>query len=101
MRRRRRQERDPGDPRQKALDLIALALDRGTTEDERRNAAVRAVDYIDRHDLLSERKRHDTVQAAVNAVDTLTDVVDTIKGSGILGDLKKVGDQISRARRRR
>jgi hypothetical protein len=104
MRRRRRtraRERGPEDPRQKALDLIAKALDEGTSTEEGRTCAVAAIKHIDEYDLLRKPKRHDTVQAAVNAVDTLTEVVDTIKGSGILNDLRKVGEQIGQARRRR
>ena len=91
----------PEDPRQRALDLIAKALDAGTSTEEGRTAAVLAVKHIDRYDLLSERKRHEVVQEAVNVVDTFTDVIDTIKESNVLDSLKKVGDQINQARRRR
>lgn len=100
MRRRRRKETG-SDPRQQALQLIDLALDENTTLEERRTSAMRAVKHIDKYDLLSERKRHQAVQEAVNIVDTFTDVVDTIKTSNVLESLKKVGDQISQARRRR
>lgn len=102
MRRRRRtREKGPEDPRQKALDLIAKALDAGTSTEEGRTAAVLAVKHIDRYDLLSERKRHEVVQEAVNVVDTFTDVVDTIKESNVLDSLRKMGEQIGQARRRR
>lgn len=100
MRRRRRRETG-SDPRQQALQLIDLALDEAATIEERRTAAMRAVKHIDKYDLLSERKRHEAVQKAVNIVDVFTDVVDTIKESNVLDDLKKVGDQINQARRRR
>lgn len=105
MKRRRKRStashKGPEDPRQRALDLIAIALDAGTSTEEGRTAAVQAIKHIDNYDLLSERKRHEAVQEAVNVVDTFTDVVDTIKSSNVLDSLKKLGDQIGEARRRR
>lgn len=100
MRRRRRKETG-SDPRQQALQLIELALDESTSLEERRTAAMRAVKHIDKYDLLSERKRHEAVQRAVNIADVFTDVVDTIKSSNVLDDLRKVGDQINQVARRR
>lgn len=61
------------DPRQRALDLIELALDENTTVDERRSAALKAVKHIDRHDLLTPDNRNDTVSAVSSVVDTITD----------------------------
>lgn len=97
MRRRRRRSRvsETSDPRQKAQQLIDLALDRGTTEEERRTAAVRAVEFIDRHDLLTRPfEGNKTVQAAVDVLDRLTD-------PNIMDGLKTIGDRIGQIRRQR
>lgn len=61
------------DPRQTALDLIELALDDGTTEEEGRSAAVKAVKFIDKHDLLAPGSRNEAVRAVSSVVDTITD----------------------------
>ncbi len=91
--------------RQKALDLIELALDDSTTEEECRSAAMTAVKFIDKHDLLVPDSRNDAVRAVSSVVDTITDpdFVDRVKtitdvftrrgGSG--------GEGSSRRRRRR
>ena len=93
MRRRRRRERGPEDPRQKALDLIDLALDEGTTVEERRTAAMQAVKFIDRNDLLTRPfEGNETVQAAMNVAETLTN-------SDLVGNVKKLFDEVKRRRR--
>lgn len=97
MRRRRRRARASGssDPRETAQKLIGLALDGATSVDERRSAAVRAVEYIDRHDLLARPfEGHKTAQAAVDVLDRLTD-------PGVIDGLKELGATISAAARRR
>ena len=69
------------DPRQTALDLIELALGDGTTEEEGRSAAVKAVKFIDKHDLLTPDSRNEAVRAVGSVVDTITDpdFVDRVK----------------------
>jgi hypothetical protein len=94
MRRRRRRETG-SDPRQQALHLIELALDDATTVEERRSAAMRAVKHIDKYDLLTRPfEGNETVQAAMNVAETITD-------SDLVGNLKKLVGQIGQARRRR
>lgn len=93
MRRRHRQKSDPSDPRQRALDLVELALDEGTTVDERRNAALKAIKYIDKYDLLSRPfEGNETVQAAMDVVDRLAD-------PGLLDGLKKIVAKVGERRR--
>ena len=92
--RRRRRKSGTTDTRQKALDLIELALDDSTTEDERRSAAVRAVKFIDKYDLLARPfEGNSTVQAAVDVLDKLTD-------PSIVDSFKKIGEKIGQVRRR-
>lgn len=93
--RRRRRKSDSADPRQKALDLIELALDESTTEDERRSAAVKAVKFIDKYDLLRRPfEGNKTIQAAMNVADALAD-------TGLVSDLKTLWGQAAEVRRRR
>jgi len=95
MRRRRRKETDPSDPRQQAIHLIRLALDDNTTIDERRSAAMKAVKHIDKYDLLSRPfEGNETVQAAMDVVDRLAD-------PGLLDGLKKIVSKVGETRRRR
>jgi hypothetical protein len=92
--RRRRRKTDTGNPLQKAQGLIDLALDVGTTEDERCSAAMKAVKIIDKYDLLVRPfEGHETVQAAVDMIDKLTD-------PSIVDGLKAIGAKIAQARRR-
>ena len=68
------------DQRQRALHLIELALGE-TNENEQRNAAVKAVKFIDKHDLLVPDSRNEAVRAVGSVVDTITDpdFVDRVK----------------------
>ena len=92
---RRRHKPTASDPRQKAQDLIDLALDEGTTIEERRNAAMRAVKFIDKYDLLSRPfEGNDTIQAAVDVIDKLAD-------PSIMDSFKKIGEKIGQMRRGR
>lgn len=97
-RRRKHRGSEPSDPRQKALDLIELALDPGATDEERRTAAVRAVKFIDDYDLLSRPfEGNKTVQATIDVLDKLADpsIRDGIRTIG-----SAIGEQIRQARRR-
>lgn len=91
------------DQRQKALDLIELALDESTTEEERRSAAVKAVKCIDRHDLLAPGSRNEAVRAVSSVVDTITDpnFTDSVKTITDLFTGRGSGGEGSRRRRRR
>jgi hypothetical protein len=92
---RRRRRKDPEGARQKAQYLIDLALDESTSVDERRTAAMQAVKHIDKYDMLSRPfEGNETVQAAMNVAETITD-------SDLVGNLKKLVGQIGQARRRR
>lgn len=65
--------------RKKARDLIRLALDEKTTEDERIAAALRAVKLIDKYDLLRSpidgllESDNETVSAAASIFERITD----------------------------
>jgi hypothetical protein len=66
------------DARQKARDLIELAVDERTPEKERLSAAVKAVALIRKHDLLASpldmlSGENETVQAAKSILEVLTD----------------------------
>ncbi len=89
------------DQRQKALDLIELALDESTTEEESRSAAVKAVKFIDKHDLLALDSRNEAVRAVSSVVDTITDpdFIDRVKT--ITGAFTGRGDSGDGGRRRR
>ena len=86
-------------PRQKAKDLIELAADIHTSQEERMSAAVKAVALIRKHDLLAHPldgfldTNDETVQAATNIFEALTD-------PKLVGSLKKVAGRIGRRRRR-
>jgi len=93
--RRRRRRSSSDDPRQTAQRLIDLALDDGSTTEERRTAAMQAVKFIDKHDLLTRPfEGNETVQAAMDVVDRLAD-------PGLLDGLKKIVTRVGEARRRR
>ncbi len=93
--RRRRRRPSSDDPRRTAQHLIDLALDDSTTVDERRTAAMQAVKFIDKHDLLTRPfEGNETVQAAMDVVDRLAD-------PGLLDGLKKIVTKVGETRRRR
>lgn len=93
--RRRRRRSVSDDPRRTAQHLIDLALDDGSTTEERRTAAMQAVKFIDKHDLLTRPfEGNETVQAAMDVVDRLAD-------PGLLDGLKKIVTKVDEARRRR
>jgi hypothetical protein len=83
--------------RQKARDLIELALDESTTDEERISAAMKAAKLIRKHDLLSSPldglldSDNETVQAASNIFEVLTD-------PKLAKSVKKVADQFRRRR---
>lgn len=88
------------DPRQKALDLIELALDEATTEEEGRSAAVKAVKLIDKHDLLaSTGSENDTVRAVSTAVGTVMEAINSVKNTA--DQFTRRGDSGDGGRRRR
>lgn len=91
------------DQRQRALHLIELALGE-TNENEQRNAAVKAVKFIDKHDLLALDSRNEAVRAVSSVVDTVTDpdFVDRVKTiAGAFTRRGDSGDEDGRRRRRR
>lgn len=64
--------------RQKARDLIELAVNEGTTDKERVTAAMQAVKIIRTHDLLASPldfidSENETVSAAKSILEVLTD----------------------------
>jgi hypothetical protein len=73
--------------RQKAKDLVKLAIDERTPEKERIAAAFGALKIIDKYDLLSSpldgimQSDNETVQAAATIFETLTnpDLVSSVK----------------------
>lgn len=83
--------------REKAKDLVALALDENTSIEERRNAAVKAVKYIDKYDLLD--LPDNPLEGLVDA-----DVAETIGEAGAavqaakqgFDTLKKIWDRVER-----
>ena len=90
------------DQRQRALHLIELALDE-TNENEQRNAAVKAVKFIDKHDLLTPDSRNEAVRAVGSVVDTITDpdFVDRVKTITSVFTRRGGDDGGGRRRRRR
>ena len=97
------------DHRQKALDLMELALDENTTIDERRNAALKAVKHIDKYDLLESPfddllgSKNKTVRAASTVLDRIMDpeFVDSVKTIGAQFTRRGRDDGGGRRRRRR
>jgi hypothetical protein len=86
--------------RQKAKDLIALAMDKHTTEEERLSAALKAVSLIHQHNLLAHpldklvNSDDETVHAAVDLFGRFTD-------PEFLGSVKKVVKRAKESRRSR
>lgn len=84
--------------RQRAKDLIELAVDDGTPEKERLAAALKAVGLIHKYDLLASPlddllgSKNETVRAVSTVVERATD-------PDFLGALKTIGGQIAAARR--
>lgn len=86
--------------RQKAKDLVELAADVDTPDNERIAAAMKLVKMIRKYDLLASpldglmASDNETVQAA-------TDIFSRITDPSLVKSLKKVADQIGRVRRSR
>lgn len=94
--------------KEKARRLIELAVDDGTPEAERDNAAFRAAKLIHKYDLLSSPledmlDRNETVQAAKTVIETVTspDVLESIRtlGKGI-ASVRQTVESRRRSRRR-
>ena len=85
--------------RQKAKELIALALDEGGEEKERVSAALKAVKIIAKYDLLSSpldgllSSDNETVSAAADVFQRLTD-------PSFIKSVKKIGSKVARPRAR-
>ena len=85
--------------RQKARDLIELAHDDGTTEEERVSAAMKAVRLIHKHDLLASPldellgSKNETIRAASTVLDRITD-------PDFIDSVKTISGQVASARRR-
>lgn len=97
-------------PRRKALDLVELALDEKTTEDERLVAAMSVVKLIDKYDLLSSPfeellgSKNDAIRAASTIVDRIADpdFIDSVKTiSSQISGRGRGGERLRRRRRRR
>ncbi len=86
--------------RQKAKDLVELAADVDTPDNERIAAAMKLVKMIRKYDLLASpldglmASDNETVQAATDIFSRMTD-------PSLVKSLKKVADQIGRVRGRR
>lgn len=86
--------------RQKARDLVELAADVDTPDNERIAAAMKLVKLIRKYDLLASpldglmASDNETVQAATDIFSRMTD-------PSLVKSLKKVADQIGRVRQRR
>jgi len=86
--------------RQKAKDLVELAADVDTPDNERIAAAMKVVKMIRKYDLLASpldglmASDNETVQAATDIFSRMTD-------PSLVKSLKKVADQIGRVRRSR
>lgn len=83
--------------RQRAKDLIELALDDGAPEPERLSAALKAVKLIQKHDLLASPldlidSKNETVQAVKGIFEVLTN-------PKLTKNVKKVGERLRRRRR--
>lgn len=93
--------------RQKARDLIELAVNERTDEKEQIVAALRAVKLIHKYDLLASPldellgSKNETVRAASTVLDRITDpdFIDSVKTIG--SQLSRRGGTGSRRRRRR
>jgi hypothetical protein len=86
--------------RQKARDLIELALEENGDDKERIAAAMKALRIIRKYDLLSSpldgllSSDNETVKAATSIFEKLTD-------PDLVNSVKKISGRISQARRRR
>jgi hypothetical protein len=87
-------------PRQKAKDLMTLALDERGNEKERINAAFKALKVIDDNGLLDSPL--DGIMAMDNEhVKAAASIFDTLSNPDFVRSVKKVAGGISRARSRR
>lgn len=73
------------DYRQKALSLIELALDDEAPSGERASAALRAVEIIDKYDLISGG------QSEVG--ETVSNIVDRVTDPEFINSMRDVGDR--------
>lgn len=92
------QEGSGMNPRQKAKDLVELAVDERTPEKERLSAALKAVALIRKHDLLASpldllSSENETVQAVKSVAEVLFD-------PEFKNNVKKITSRFSGARRR-
>lgn len=84
-------------PRQKAHDLIELAMDEDGNEKERVSSAMKAVAIIHKYELLSSPlddllgSENETVKAASTVIDTLTN-------PDFLGAAKKIASRMGGSR---
>jgi hypothetical protein len=95
--------------REKALDLIELSVDEGTSKEERLAAAWNAAKIIHKYDLLASPldellgSKNDAVRAASTVLDRIMDpeFVDSVKTIGAQFSRRSGGGGDSRRRRRR
>lgn len=89
--------------RERARDLIALAMDKSTTENERMNASMKAVSLIHQHDLLAH-PLDKLVPGDNEGVKAAVDVFGRLFDPEFVGSVKKVyrgAKEAGRKRRRR
>lgn len=85
--------------RQRAKDLIELALDEGAPETERLSAAVKAVKLIRKYDLLSSPL--DLLSSENETINAVKGIFETLSDPKLVKNVKKVGERFSGRRRRR
>lgn len=85
--------------RQRAKDLIELALDDGASEAERLSAALKAIRLIRKHDLLSSPL--DLIDTENETVQAVKGIFETLTNPKLVKNVKKVGERFSGRRRRR
>lgn len=87
--------------RKKARDLIELAVDPRTPESERRNAAMKAVKFIRKHDLLAKPQPKNPLEGFLQDNDeTVQTVKQTFDAAKTVADgLRKIGIKFQQGRR--
>jgi len=89
-----------GDARQKARDLMKLALDERTPERERINAAFKALAIIEKNDFLTSPL--DGIMAIDNeAVQAAGSIFETLSNPNFIKSVRKVAGSVARRGRRR
>lgn len=85
--------------RQRAKDLIELALDEGASEAERLSAALKAAKLIRKYDLLSSPL--DLIESENETIQAVKGIFETLSNPKLVKNVKKVGERLGVRRRRR